>query len=110
MFIEEEKREDSFYRIIKCCGNCYYSSYFKGKQRRLVCLHNINPDPRPKGKPSSKGKTTIRNMPKFYKKDMYDKYPSTHITAVCDYHKWTSSKNSLKKVTDWCGAEYMGDD
>jgi len=112
MMIDKEKREESFYRIVKCCANCSYSSYFKGKQRRLVCLHGIKPDPRPRGFPSLKGadKASIKNLPKFYKKDMYDKYPHTHATAVCDYHEWSSKKHSLDMVKDWCGAEYLGED
>jgi hypothetical protein len=110
MLINKDKREESMYRIVRCCGNCYYSSYFKGKQRRLVCLHGIKPDPRPKGRPSKKSKTTIKTMPKFYKKDMYDKFPRTHATAVCDLHKWSSKKFSIIEVRKWCKADYLGDD
>ncbi len=103
MLIDEEKREDSMFRIVKCCGNCEHSSYFKGKQRRLVCIHGIKPDPRKVGKPSPNRKDN--HLEKFYKKNMYDRFPATHVTAVCDFHKWSSK--GTKSVTEWCGAERM---
>ncbi len=103
MQIDKDKQEESMYRIIKCCGNCKHSAYYRGKQRRLVCLHGIR-DPKKKGKPSIKRKDN--HLEKFYKKNMYERFPVTHITAVCDYHKSTGPVRA-KQVTDWCGAKIM---
>jgi len=103
--ISEEKREDSLYRVVRCCGNCYFSSYYRGRQRRLVCIHGIVPDPRGWGRPPASKKVEYE---KFYKKNMYDRFPATHATAVCDYHKWTK-KAAMTKVADWCRAEVMGE-
>jgi hypothetical protein len=84
----EEKRP--LHRQIKCCGNCWYFSYYRGKQRRGVCW-NGKKKPRP-----------------FYSKDLYKTLPPTHVTCVCDNHKFKSRK-SLEGVEDWCGAVYIED-
>lgn len=102
--IDEEKRDDSMYRVTKCCGNCTYGGYYKGKQRRMVCIHGISPDPRQKGRPPKQKRVKID---RFNNKAMYDKYPRTHATCVCDNHKWTNG--GLKKVENWCGAKPMED-
>jgi hypothetical protein len=89
--IPEEKRNDTLFRITRCCGNCSFFGYYKGKQRRGICLHGYQ-------------------RPKFsYEKNMYDKYPKTHVTCVCDNH---SLRNPpiLRKITNWCGAEFIGEE
>lgn len=86
--IEEEKR--LMHRQVKCCGNCWYFSYYRGKQRRGVCWHG---EKKPKV---------------FYSKDLYEKLDPTHVTCVCDGHKFKSRK-ALEKVRNWCGATYIED-
>jgi len=84
----EEKRP--MHRQTKCCGNCWYFSYFRGKQRRGVCWHGHK-------KPQT-----------FYSKDLYEKLDPTHVTCVCNSHKF-QSRRSLENVKKWCGAEYYED-
>ena len=104
MMIDKEKREENLYRIIRCCGNCKFSSYYKGKQRRLVCLHGIYPSPRNVGRP----KKGASKKETFYKKKMYESYPVTHTTAVCELHIFSRTASS-DKVSEWCGAKKMND-
>lgn len=86
----EENERRPLHRQVKCCGNCYFFSYYRGKQRRGVCWFGVK---KPK---------------QFYDKSMYETLPPTHTTAVCDNHKFKSRK-SMKKVERWCGAEYIED-
>ncbi len=85
--IDEER---PLHRQIKCCGNCHSFSYYRGKQRRGVCWYGQK-------KPKA-----------FYFKDMYETLPPTHVTCVCDNHKFKSRK-SLEGVENWCGAIYIED-
>lgn len=86
--LDDEKRP--FHRQTKCCGNCWYFSYYRGKQRRGVCWYGQ------------------KKPPVFYGKELYDSLPPTHITCACDHHKFKSRK-SLEKVRKWCGAEFIED-
>lgn len=90
MLIPEERQKETMYRITKCCGNCSNFSYYGGNQRRGVCLFNLT-------RPTN-----------FHNKNMYDKYPRTHIMALCDEHIFRSKKG-FKKVYAWCQAEILED-
>lgn len=91
MKIKKEKREETFYRVTPCCGNCSFFGYYKGNQRRGVCYHDID-------------------LPEaYYNKDMYDKYPRTHATCTCDNHKLRSKKRTQANIKRWCGGEFLED-
>jgi hypothetical protein len=45
----------------------------------------------------------------YYKKETLKKLPRVHVTTVCDEHQFKSKAMSLDAVTEYCGAEYLGD-
>ncbi|MHA2093036.1 MAG: hypothetical protein ACW98F_00135 [Candidatus Hodarchaeales archaeon] len=94
---DQDNSARPFFRIVRCCGNCQYSFYYKGNQRRLNCWL---PDQHERYK---KGKRA------FYNKETRQLLPHVHVTTVCDAHQFRSQINSLEIVQEWCGAEYMGD-
>jgi hypothetical protein len=85
--IKKDKREETFFRIVRCCGNCEFFGYYRGKQRRGICWHDMDRPP--------------------YKKEIYENYPKTHTTCVCDEHSFSSEYYSFDMVHEWCGAKYM---
>jgi hypothetical protein len=93
--LEDKKDLKTNHRIRRCCGNCKYYWYYAGNQRKGNCTLGDQTALHPR-------KTGFVKT----NKENRTRWPTTHVTCICDEHQFQSRVTSIAKVTDYCGAKF----
>jgi hypothetical protein len=88
------------FHITRCCGNCFYFTYAKNRQRRSYCrLFEV----------LARSKGLNKRAGEHYHVDaVKGNWRKVHTTTVCDAHRIRSYSHVFEPISEWCGLKFNG--